>query len=124
MLNNSKANARAKVGYALATGRLAKRPCEDCGDVDVQAHHEDYSKPLEVKWLCRKDHWKRHTNAPLIGDAVPSLQISGFDDGVYAELQKLPRTTTIKQFCTEAIAEKLGVPVPAQPKRGAPAKEK
>ena len=52
------------------------------------------------------------------------LNLSPFNDEVYAELQKLPRTTTIKQFCTEAIAEKLGIPVPAQPLRGAPRKEK
>lgn len=48
------------------------------------------------------------------------LNINPFDDGVNAELQKLPRTTTIKQFVTEAICAKLGIPVPPKPQRGRP----
>ena len=35
--------------------RLKKKKCK-CGKVKVEAHHEDYSKPLEVIWLCRKHH--------------------------------------------------------------------
>lgn len=50
------------------------------------------------------------------------LNLSPFDATVYAELQKLPRTTTIKQFCTEAICTKLGIPAPKPLKRGAPVK--
>jgi len=50
--------ALAKVKYALKTGRLI-RPnyCEGCGiECKPQGHHDDYSKPLEVKWLCQKCH--------------------------------------------------------------------
>lgn len=52
------------------------------------------------------------------------LNLSPFDDRVKAELDKLPRSTTIKQFVTEAICAKLGIPAPAPLKRGAPAREK
>ncbi len=30
--------------------------CSDCGETKVEAHHEDYSKPLDVEWLCKKHH--------------------------------------------------------------------
>ncbi len=51
-----KYKARAAVGNALRDGRLTKKPCENCGDPKVQAHHEDYARPLDVKWLCFKCH--------------------------------------------------------------------
>jgi len=41
---------------AIRTGKLKKEPCELCGEENVQAHHEDYSKPLEVRWLCPDCH--------------------------------------------------------------------
>lgn len=45
-----------------AARKLAREPCEICGDVVAQAHHDDYNKPLEVRWLCVKHHreWHRH----------------------------------------------------------------
>ena len=53
-------SAREAVLYALKSGALQKQPCLVCGDIDVQAHHSDYSKPLEVMWLCRKHHRQLH----------------------------------------------------------------
>jgi len=50
-----KASVRKKVYTALRNGKLVKQPCH-CGNVKVEAHHEDYSKPLEVKWLCKQHH--------------------------------------------------------------------
>lgn len=51
--------ARNAVLRALEDGTLKKGKCK-CGSSDVQAHHEDYRKPLEVKWVCRKCHDKEH----------------------------------------------------------------
>ena len=51
-----KYRARTAVGNALRDGHLIKKPCEVCGDPKSQAHHEDYSKPLEVSWLCFRHH--------------------------------------------------------------------
>jgi hypothetical protein len=48
--------ARRAVERALKRGDLVKQPCRDCGSPNVQAHHEDYNRPLEVVWLCRKHH--------------------------------------------------------------------
>jgi hypothetical protein len=36
--------------------------CKYCGSSrNVDAHHEDYDKPLEVTWLCRSCHAKLHS---------------------------------------------------------------
>lgn len=53
--NPEKTKARHTVAYALKTGRLIKKPCY-CGETKVEAHHDDYSKPLDVEWLCNKHH--------------------------------------------------------------------
>lgn len=45
---------------AMRHGVLFRKPCDDCGNVKSEAHHPDYSKPLEVDWLCRRCHMKRH----------------------------------------------------------------
>jgi hypothetical protein len=53
--------ARNAVNHALARGEIEVKPCERCGfGIGVQAHHEDYNKPLEVVWLCRPCHGQRH----------------------------------------------------------------
>ena len=54
--------ARCKVTYALRKGWIKKGECEvgdDCLGA-VQAHHEDYSKPLEVRWFCFRHHQLLH----------------------------------------------------------------
>lgn len=40
-------------------GKITKGVCH-CGETKVQAHHPDYSKPLEVIWLCVKHHMELH----------------------------------------------------------------
>lgn len=52
--------ARNALSYAIASGKLIKQPCTVCGDTKVQAHHTDYSKPLDVTWLCIKHHMQQH----------------------------------------------------------------
>lgn len=52
--------ARWKTSRALKVGRLVKQPCEICGCSEVEAHHDDYSKPLSVRWLCPKHHHEHH----------------------------------------------------------------
>jgi hypothetical protein len=51
----------SQVHVAKRRGLLIAQPCERCGNPKVHAHHDDYSKPLDVKWLCRKHHAMRHT---------------------------------------------------------------
>lgn len=49
-------HAHEKVYYAVKTGKLKKDKCRDCDRIDTQGHHPDYSKPLEVIWLCPPHH--------------------------------------------------------------------
>lgn len=55
-----RAAAHNAVSNAIRDGRLARMPCEICGDLKVHAHHTDYSKPLDVMWLCRRHHLEQH----------------------------------------------------------------
>jgi ribosomal protein S27AE len=56
-------SARGIVGYALRKGFLKKKPCEVCGAFTVVAHHDDYSAPLAVRWLCVVHHAELHIEA-------------------------------------------------------------
>lgn len=48
--------ANSAVLNALKSGKLAKGLCEVCKSPDVEAHHDDYDKPLDVRWLCKLHH--------------------------------------------------------------------
>lgn len=53
--------AHVAVGNAIRDGRLSKQPCAFCGTSEpVEAHHHDYSKPLDVTWLCKPCHRRFH----------------------------------------------------------------
>lgn len=67
-----KIKARSAVFIALQAGRMQKQPCAKCGATEkVEAHHEDYSKPLEVVWYCKEHHRQRH-NEIECRDALPT----------------------------------------------------
>lgn len=54
--------ARRLVANAVKSGALVRRPCEVCGLAKAEAHHDDYTKPLVVRWLCRTHHVEHHNN--------------------------------------------------------------
>jgi len=64
--NKNKIAAWNAVYYALKTGKLIKEPCEICGSDDSKAHHDDYTKRLEVRWLCGIHHSEWHANNEAI----------------------------------------------------------
>lgn len=55
-----KVQARKSAYDAIQHGRIIKKPCEVCGELKVEAHHEDYSKKLDVIFLCKKHHVQVH----------------------------------------------------------------
>jgi len=52
--------ARGKLSHAVKLGLVVRKPCVVCGNPKSHGHHEDYSKPLDVVWLCPLHHSARH----------------------------------------------------------------
>lgn len=58
--NPHKKKAHASVNNGIRDGKINPKPCEKCGSKNSQAHHDDYSKSLDVIWLCPRHHSDRH----------------------------------------------------------------
>lgn len=55
-----KAKAWAAVARAVRSGKLIRGACVHCGATKrIQGHHDDYYKPLDVRWVCFKCHRER-----------------------------------------------------------------
>lgn len=58
--NPEKRKASIAASNALRDGKLVKGPCARLAEGEchgrIEMHHEDYSKPLDVTWLCSKHH--------------------------------------------------------------------
>ena len=52
--------AQVAVSNAVRDGRIKRQPCENCGEERVHGHHDDYAKPLDVRWLCARCHHRHH----------------------------------------------------------------
>lgn len=59
-IQRMKDSARSYAGVYKRRGKLIQEPCAKCGDPKSQMHHHDYTKPLEVEWLCRRCHMAEH----------------------------------------------------------------
>jgi len=77
-----KARAHFLVGEAVKSGRLIPSPCAVCGDGNKpHAHHEDYSKPYEITWLCPMCHAARHKELRNVGNSYVNEVSHGDGDG-------------------------------------------
>ena len=73
--NMVETKARQDLRNSVAAGRIIRKPCEVCGNIKSQGHHEDYSKPFDVIWLCALHHRYLHMGkidlpAPLSGKSI------------------------------------------------------
>jgi hypothetical protein len=57
--------ANGLTSNALRDGRIKPEPCFVCGAEKVEAHHPDYSSPLDVVWLCIPHHRQLHAQARI-----------------------------------------------------------
>jgi transcription elongation factor Elf1 len=55
-----KRSARSKTFTAIKNGSITVLPCLICGK-KAEAHHPDYSRPLDVMWLCKPHHRETHS---------------------------------------------------------------
>lgn len=60
--NRPRVRAHELVYEAIKRGELVRPTvCSGCGEGGrIEAHHDDYSKPLDVRWLCPRCHKARH----------------------------------------------------------------
>ena len=80
-LNIQKHRARQRVRTAIVSGRLYKPDhcfrCRQDAD-DIEAHHDDYSKPLNVRWLCTPCHRIVHPHTDFgRNGSRPALEPAG-----------------------------------------------
>jgi ribosomal protein S27AE len=110
-------NAHRKVAYAVRRGVLVKpKACERCGKsrhVRLSGHHADYSKPLDVKWLCHRCHSREHTLFPIETSHMCSM---GFctDRQSMDEFKKFAADSglTMRELVISAIVDLTGIPYP------------
>ncbi len=58
--DSAQASAHGAVYYARRLGRIVPELCRCCGAGSAEAHHFDYTRPLDVVWLCRRCHTLVH----------------------------------------------------------------
>jgi hypothetical protein len=56
-----KQRAHQIVQNEIKQGRMKREQCSVCGTARAHAHHDDYSQPLAVVWLCHRHHMERHS---------------------------------------------------------------
>ena len=54
--NRDKHRVHKLVFRLIRRGLLSRKPCEICGAEKSEAHHDDYSEPLKIVWLCHFHH--------------------------------------------------------------------
>jgi len=60
--HKDKMKARFKLNYNIRIGNIIKPSiCPVClKKKKIEGHHEDYTKPLDVKWMCKQCHFDYH----------------------------------------------------------------
>lgn len=97
---NHKDERRAQhiVNSSIERGKLKRKPCEKCGAERADAHHDDYNKPLEVRWLCRKCHAEWHSkNEPIRATNEKECEVCG---------KTFHFTHRAQKFCSDACRKR------------------
>jgi RNA polymerase sigma factor (sigma-70 family) len=81
--------AHRAVGRAIKSGKMLKQPCETCGTRrSPNAHHDDYLRPLDVRWLCASCHQRQHRLNIVGADRTPiGLRINATEQNDIVEIK-------------------------------------
>ena len=72
--------ARRILANAVRQGMIIRQPCVVCGKPKGQAHHDDYNKPLDVRWFCPLHHRQNHPHPS--DEGVDKLPLTSVPEGV------------------------------------------
>lgn len=107
-----KQEAHAAVAKAIADGELVREPCEECGATPAVAHHDDYTKRLDVRWLCQSHHVALHWRLRREDGTAPVRMVritAGLTASEYAQLADVARSElmSVSRMARVAILEYL-----------------
>jgi len=113
--NPEKYRAHAAVAYALRTGKMRRRSCEVCRSKRTHAHHDDYSKPLAVLWLCAEHHSARHKMLNAKGckpwNATFTARSQCAESRLALSLLSLPTSSTVSAKIINGLWTKIRSPI-------------
>jgi hypothetical protein len=92
-----KKRAKDAVYFAVRRGDLVRTPCEVCGSANVWAFHDDYFKPLDVRWLCPKHHMEAVTARRSGHQITPSVEPRRLGYEADAQLRKVIEDHAMEQ---------------------------
>src|SRR5688572_25231466 len=67
--------ARKLLCTARQRGLLDGKRCCVCGDKNAEGHHDNYDRPYEVAWLCKRHHTARHIESRLGEPSAPRPRV-------------------------------------------------
>ena len=103
MRDKLKVQAYTQLRRAVRNGVLI-RPgsCSECQKAGlIHGHHEDYTKPLEVEWLCPRCHRAKHPR--VVRDRGPKVKL------VRTNFDLSPQTIERIEECRRLLSKGLGI---------------
>jgi hypothetical protein len=113
---NRHLKADATAAYVAAKNRgelVPPKKCSVChARTGVVGHHDDYARPLDVRWLCRKCHARDHygTESRPVVEVRPKLSPNrvavhaNINDRLYADVVRLADGRTMRAVVESALA--------------------
>lgn len=81
--------AHKAVVKALYHHDIERQPCEVKGCSKLaQAHHKDYSKPLEITWLCHRHHQESHGKQTMRDPKIKVMDVGQYHRDKVKEIRK------------------------------------